>query len=155
VKPAADTVALRLARRHAYDALGDLVAGLQRSSAEPQGVRLPMREVAMLLDHGQRLMAHLSMVRLTLAGRGAELASPAAENALREAGVALASSLSLKPVQSDDTGQEEIDAEALSRLPHEAPGENILPWLERRLQLLALDGRRIRGAAQQALAKVS
>ena len=106
----------------------------------------------MLLDHGQRLMAHLSMLRLTLARRGTELTGPAAESALRQAGQALASSLNLKSPQPD-SGPDET--EALSPLPQEAPAENILPWFERRLQLLAYDGRRIRSAALQALSKVA
>ena len=68
-----DQVAQRLSRRRAYDALAVLAGALQRSSAEPRAVRLPLKDVAALIDHGQHLMAHLSMVRLTLATRRAEL----------------------------------------------------------------------------------
>ena len=70
---AIDAVELRFARRRAYDALGALAAAIQRSAAEPKAVQLPVQELAVLLDHGQRLMAHLSMVRLTLATHRTDL----------------------------------------------------------------------------------
>ena len=64
----------RLARQRAYDSLNGLGVLLQRSSAEPRHVRVPDVELATLLDHAQRFMAHLSMVRLTLTRRTADLA---------------------------------------------------------------------------------
>jgi uncharacterized membrane protein YccC len=146
----ADSVEQRLARRRAYDAIGALAAAWQRGSAEPASVRLAVPEIAALLDHGQRMMAHLSLVRLTLARRSAVLGMPGARAALQRAGVVLAASLDLKQ-PLPDAGQA-ADAGELSRLPPEAPAENILPWLERRLQLLVHDGSQVRNAALQALA---
>lgn len=144
---AVDAVEQRLARRRAYDALGALATALQRSSAEPAAVQLPARDVAALLDHGQRLMAHLSMVRLTLARRSADLTGPVASAALAQAGAALARSLSLQPAEAPA-------ADAPSSLPQAPPADDIVPWLERRLQLLAQDAWCIHRAAQQALASV-
>ena len=63
----ADPVEERLARRRAYDSLAALSTALRRSRVEPKGVRLPAAEIATLIDHGERLMAHLSMVRITVA----------------------------------------------------------------------------------------
>ena len=145
-----DNIEQRLARRRAYDALGALAAALQRSSAEPAAVQLPVQDVAALIDHGQRLMAHLSMVRLTLARRADALAGPQAAAALHEAAQALARGLDLK--QPVSTSQAGAAGDTLEVLPAEAPADNILPWLHRRLQWLVLDGERIRAAAERALA---
>jgi uncharacterized membrane protein YccC len=150
--PTVDAVEQRLARRRAYDALGALAAALQRSSAEPSAVQLPVRDVAALIDHGQRLMAHLSMVRLTLARRSAELSGTAAATALQQAAQTLGTCLDLKSAAPPHTPNDEADAGLLQELPAEAPADNILPWLERRLQWLAHDGRRIHAAARRALA---
>ena len=107
----------------------------------------------MLLDHGQRLMAHLSMVRMTLTRRGDELGSPAVTDALAATKKELAQYLTLRT--SIDTTQETTDPEELSLLPDGKPAENILPWLLRRLQVLTHDARHIRIAATAALAKTA
>ena len=129
-----DIVEQRLARRRAYEALSTLSTALQRSAAEPKAVQVPVKELAMLLDHGQRLMAHLSMVRMTLTQRGDELGSPAAADALAATKKELAQYLNLHT--SIDTTQETTDPEELSLLPIGKPAENVLPWLLRRLQVL-------------------
>ena len=92
-----DPVEERLARRRAYDSLAALAAALRRSRVEPKGVRLPAREIATLLDHGERLMAHLSMVRLTLARLSADPTAPAAaiDAALADTAALLAERLAL------------------------------------------------------------
>ena len=56
-----------MALRKAYESLAALGAALQRSRVEPKGVRLPVRQIVTLLDHGERFMAHLSLVRHSLA----------------------------------------------------------------------------------------
>ena len=75
----------RMARRNAYESLAALGAALQRSRVEPRGVRLPVSALPRLLDHGERFMAHLSLVRHSLArlDDAAELAR--IESALAEA----------------------------------------------------------------------
>jgi len=151
---AGDQVAQRLSRRRAYDALALLAAALQRSSAEPRAVRLPLKDVATLIDHGQRLMAHLSMVRVTL--RRADLEQAAAATALADTQAALARCLSLKagaaaaPAGSTATA----DIDELARLPADPPAEHILPWLLRRLALLVHDAQRIHDSAEIALRAV-
>ncbi len=148
----ADAVEQRLARRRAYDALAALGSALQRSSAEPKAVRLPVAQVAALLDHGQRLMAHLSLVRMTLSNRRQQFApadAPAAAQALLDAGSALGRCLDLR-----DAGGAALPPDpqpALAGVPAQAPADNILPWLLRRLALLVQDGRNIRAAAAAAL----
>jgi len=126
---------------------------VQRSAAEPKAVQLPMKEVAMLLDHGQRLMVHLAMVRMTLTRRGDELGSPAVADALAATKKELAQYLNLHaPI---DTMQETTDPEELSLLPRDKPAENILPWLLRRLQVLTHAVPHIRIAATATLAKTT
>lgn len=141
-----DQIAQRLSRRRAYDALALLAGALQRSSAEPRGVRLPLKNLAVLIDHGQRLMAHLSMVRVTLGSRRADL-GPTAAAALAETQATLARCLTLKAAGPAAPA----DLDELTRLPPTPPAEDILPWLLRRLALLAHDARRIHDTAAAAL----
>jgi len=147
--PPSPHVAQGLSRRRAYDTLAALAAAMQRSTAEPRAVRLPLRDVAALIDHGQRLMAHLSLVRITLNFRHAELDDTAAQ-ALAQTAAALSECLSLTnqsapAATADATG-------TLPELPAQPPAQDILPWLLRRLALLLQDARHIRAAAAAALA---
>jgi len=142
-----DQVAQRLSRRRAYDALALLAGALQRSSAEPRAVRLPLKDVAALIDHGQHLMAQLSMVRMTLATRRAEL-DQAAVAALAQAQATLACCLTPGATAPTMAG----DPDQLTRLPSAPAAEDIMPWLLRRLALLVHDAHRIRATADAALA---
>lgn len=148
------SVAQRLARRQAYDALGALGASLQRSASEPQRVRPPVEELAAFLDGGQRLMAHLSAVRLMLARRSAVLETPAAGEALRETRAALAALLTLRG-DVEHAAPARAPARGLESLPMEPPGRDLLPWLERRLQVTIEEAREARGEARRALARLS
>jgi len=144
-----DGVEQRLARRRAYDTLSALAAAVQRSAVEPQAERVPVREVAALIDHGQRLMAHLSMVRLILLRNSPTLAGEAGASALRHASAAVATCLNLSdsaPPMADD-----IDPEALSMLPSQAPALDAMPWFVRRLQVLVHEAQQIRVAALAAV----
>jgi uncharacterized membrane protein YccC len=146
-KDAGSAVPQRLARRRAYDALGTVAAALQRCAVEPAHVRPPVRELAVLLDHAQRLMAHLSMVRLTLARSSAELDRPEAAAALQAADAALNAALtSSAPVDSAPA-----EAPGLELLPAEPPAQTILPWLLRRLQVTVHDGNEVARAARCVL----
>ncbi len=158
----ADAVEQRLARRRAYDALSAMAITLQRSTAEPESVRVSLKDVASLLDHGQRLMAHLSMVRLMLTRRGGELERDEARSALASAQAALLACLRLgegsvaPPVaESRVVPAPEADAadpEELARLPEQPPAHDVLPWLMRRLGVLVRDARSVRDAAHKAAA---
>jgi uncharacterized membrane protein YccC len=55
----ASEAALRLARREVYDALGSVATTAQRTSAEPQRVRVPLAALATLLTQSHALLAHL------------------------------------------------------------------------------------------------
>ena len=140
----------RLARRRAYDALNELGALLQRSSAEPRGVRVPDVELAQMLDHAQRFMAHLSMVRLTLTRRAAGLPREFIAAHIPAACAALQARLGgAEPPQADVESPGD-DAEAL---PAISPDTDIRPWLQRRLQLLVRESGLIRAASDLALSK--
>jgi len=142
----------RLARRKAYDALGAVAAAVRRSSAEPARVRLPLREVTELLDHSQRLMAHLSVVRLMLVRRIAELNRADAEAALQAAAAALRPCLD--PAHEGAHADDGTDPQAVDRLPETPPARDLTPWLRRRLDVAVHDGRRIHRAARAALDKL-
>jgi len=120
-------VAQRLARRRAYDALDVLATALERSAVEPARVRPPERELALLLDRGHRLMAHLSLIRLMLTQRGAELDRPEAAAALDAAKRALTAALTLD--SSGDLPPSTLGAPAQDMLPVEPPARDVLPWL--------------------------
>jgi len=147
----ADPLEERLARRRAYDSLTALSTALRRSSVEPKGVRLPAAEIATLIDHGERLMAHLSMVRITLARLKNEDAAPLPVNsALEEAATALEACLDLK---RDELPTVEGAAQRdLELLPEQPAARDVMPWLKRRLSLMVVEAGRIRHAARSALA---
>ena len=141
----------RMARRNAYESLAALGAALQRSRVEPRGVRLPVNDVARLLDHGERFMAHLSLVRHSLArlDDAAELAR--IESALAEALRDLAACLDpdgagcAAPALSDEAPAERHP------LPAQPPAHDAVPWLQRRLLQLIDEAARIRAAALSTL----
>ena len=148
-----DPVEERLARRKAYDALAALAAALQRSRVEPKGVRLPAAQIATLLDHGERLMAHLSMVRLTLARlKSEQTVSAQVDAAIAESAASLDAKLDLKKAAADETVDEADVADELEQLPERPAAHDLMPWLSRRLALLVGEAARIRGAAQAGLA---
>ena len=154
--PPEDAVELRLARRRAYDALGNLAAALQRSRAEPKGVQVPLAAVTVLLDHAQRLMAELSTVRLLLA-RGAGAAQEASwSQLLQEARSAIGAGFDLGRASSMPRAQDpplgaDAPPDALQVLPTEAPAADLLPWLRHRLQALSRDAGRVRAATDDLL----
>jgi uncharacterized membrane protein YccC len=147
---AEEPVEQRLARREAYDALAGLAVALRRSRVEPKGVRLPVKEIAKLLDHGERLMAHLSMVRVMLAQLSDKGQAPSAEAALADAGSALSAWLDLQGPEGPAAAAS--DLEGLELIPVQLPAGDVVPWLSRRLLLLVHEARQIRTAARAAQA---
>ena len=152
--PGPDQVAQRLARRRAYDALGALAAAAQRSAAEPRSERLPTAQVLSLLDHGQRLMAHLSLVRLSLAGQWVAGAGPALTDSLAQTHRALTRLLANPALANTEAADDSAAApflspasDGLDALPLAAPDQDGLPWLQRRLGVLQKDAQ----AVQQAV----
>jgi uncharacterized membrane protein YccC len=150
---AGSAVEQRLARRTAYDALGALAGAAQRSAVEPRRARLPIDDMAALLDHGQRLMAHLSSIRLMLARGTAQLREPGAAAALQGASRELSDALTRQGLS--DGPDSAPDTQRVDTLPQEPPSDDPLPWLLRRLQLSLHDARRVRVAASAALARLA
>jgi len=142
----AGALSQRLARRQAYDALAALSAALQRSAAEPRRVRPPLQELGTMLDHGYRLMAHLSMMRQTLMRRASELGPE---------GLADLPPHALR-LQRALAGQEPVPPtlqtlQDWSLLPEVGPMDDLRPWMRRRLQVSMDDAARAGQAAQAAL----
>jgi uncharacterized membrane protein YccC len=148
--PAA-SVAQRLSRLQAYDALGALAAALQRSAPEPRSVRLPLHELAELLDHAHRLMAHLSVVRMMLVRRASTLQGEATALALQGADLALQASLAW-PAKAPLQAPASVGVDSL---PDEPPAQQALPWLQRRLQVTQHDAYQVGRAARELLKRVS
>jgi hypothetical protein len=131
----------------AYDSLAALAASLQRSRVEPEGVRLPARRIAALIDHAERLMAHLSMVRLTLArlADDAQAPWPRIDGAL--AGAATALSEQLDPTAASAPSVAAAVDPSLALLPEQPAAHDVMPWLSRRLGLMVVEAARVRAAA--------
>ena len=151
-----DAVDERLARREAYESLAALGAAVARSHAEPRGVRLPIERLAALLDHGERFMAHLSLVRHSLARLDDAADLPRVDAALADAVAALAVCLD---IAAPDEAAERHTAAALAAaaddvdlLPAQPPTADVVPWLARRLAQLVREATDIRAAAQASLA---
>ena len=136
----------RLARQRAYDALAVVAAAVQRSAAEPPRVRPPIKELVSALDHGQRLMAHLSSLRTLLQRRGQQLPAAEARAALDEARSDMEQCLALSggvPRRRALPSQQELPS---------APAEHSpLPWLLRRVAASCHDAAETGLSARQAL----
>lgn len=146
------TVAERLARRQAYDALVAVGAALRRSAAEPKRVHPPVVLLGNFLDLGQRLMAQLSMVRLLRLRQAEQLKSAEtaalAESAMAAARGELGNALELRPAASPRaTGPE--DAGELNAL---TAVDELSDWLSGRLGSIVRTGAESGRAARAALA---
>lgn len=151
-----DAVDERMARRNAYDSLAALGAALSRSRVEPRGVRLPIRKVAGLLDHSERFLAHLSLVRHSLARLDDAAELPRIESALADAVAALRLCMDLKSPDDDVARRTAASGDAgtgneLELLPAQPPTHDVVPWLSRRLSQLVGEAREIRAAARDSL----
>ncbi|MGH8801613.1 MAG: FUSC family protein, partial [Casimicrobiaceae bacterium] len=138
-------VAQRLSRRRAYDAVGAVEASFQRSAAEPQRVRVPVDELAAFIDHAQRLMAHLSVIRLSLA-RGSEwmhVPDVTAEVERTRAGLADCLLAEREPVITGAA----IDP--LASLPPDRSLSDRRAWFLRRLRITVDDARQAGRAARE------
>ena len=143
-----DAVEERLLRRKAYDSLASLGGALQRSSVEPQRVRLPVAPIAALLDHGGRLMAHVAVVRVLRAQLDARADAPAVAAMLADAHATLSAQLDFgRPaLPADPAGI----APGSDLVPTYPPADDVVPWLARRLRLMLHDAALMRAAADAA-----
>lgn len=140
----------RLARRRAYDALSAVAAAVQRSSVEPERVRIPLRPLSAFLDHGQRLMAHLSVIRLMLMRRMAELDAAETAQLLESTRADLLRELDLAAAHAS-TDAQAAALQGLESLPEQPPMNELMPWLRRRLQVTVRDAEQTRAAARVSL----
>jgi hypothetical protein len=111
-------------------------------------VRLPARRIAALIDHGERLMAHLSMVRLTLARLADDAQAPWSQIDAELAGAASALAAQLDSAAESAPLVAESDSSNLALLPERPAANDVMPWLSRRLGLMVVEAGRIRAAAR-------
>lgn len=147
--PGERDVALRLARREVYEAIGGIAASAQRTRAEPRSVQVPLYAMATLLTQSHVLLAQLAAVRTMLTRRGDRLDRAASEALLQQAQQEIDGLLAAPdvapPAEEADAGA--ITATADLRLPPLGPNVPLLPWLERRLGLAKQRARQVAGAA--------
>eukprot|EP01031_Cornospumella_fuschlensis_P007919 gene7919-9788_t len=136
-----------------------LATALQRSSFEPRQVQLPLQPLTRLLDHAQRLMAHLSMLRMMQLREGSELQRAQAQAAVQAAQKTLDTLLT--PGQRPPGNSEvetQVEAAALDAgldlLPEKPLSEDVLPWMNRRLQVALRDAARVASSAREALGEL-
>lgn len=142
----------RLSRRRAYDAIGAVAASFQRSAAEPQRVRVPVDELAAFIDHAQRLMAHLSVIRLSLARRSDWTRASDVIAAIADARAGLAQCLRVGPIP-DRCSMAQADAiDPFDSLPADRTLADRRAWFLRRLRITVDDARRTGEAARGIVA---
>jgi uncharacterized membrane protein YccC len=140
----------RLARRQAYDALSAVAAAVQRSAVEPERVRIPLRPLSAFLDHGQRLMAHLSVIRLMLMRRMADLDAAETASLLDDSRAALMRELDVAASHASPDAETAV-MQGLESLPEQPPMSELMPWLRRRLQATVRDAEQARASARLSL----
>ncbi|RCW74270.1 FUSC family protein [Pseudorhodoferax soli] len=140
-EPGESDLALRLARREFYEAIGSIAASAQRSHAEPTRVQLPVPAMATLLTRCHVLLAQLSAVRTMLERRRERLDAPSARQALVAAQAEVAGVLA-------GTVESGVGGMADAGLDWPDPQAPLLPWLQRRLQLVVQGARGVRQAAE-------
>jgi uncharacterized membrane protein YccC len=144
-EPGQADVSLRLARREFYEAIGSIAASAQRSRAEPTRVQIALPAMATLLTRCHVLLSQLSAVRSLLERRRAGLDPVATQAVLREAAATI-----------DGLLQPQVGAPGAA-VPAWSPGttpmdwvdepEHMLPWLQRRLGLVADSAASVAAAA--------
>ncbi len=143
----------RLMRQRAYDSLEVVAAALRRSAAEPRRVRPPVSELMTLLDHAQRLMAHLSSLRSLLQRRRAGLSPGAVRAELDGARAAIDARLSLQT--SVAASAHPPTEQYLGELPGDPADRDPLPWLMRRLDACVYDAGVTGEGARRALRRLA
>ncbi len=149
-EPGGPDLALRLARREVYDAIGAIAASAQRSGAEPRHVQVPLYAYATLLTRCHVLLAQLAAIRTLLVRRGDRLDREPAQLALQAATAELLRLLS-DTVGGDGSLPEmpqDVAVRPAALPPVTAPDAELRPWLERRLGLAALAAARVAEAAR-------
>jgi uncharacterized membrane protein YccC len=124
----------RLARREVYDSLSALVQATQRCLSEPRAVRPPLEPLGRLLAHSYQLLAQLTAVKTMLLLRRGHLDAERLAAPLQQA-VQQIESLLRHGAPADSHG---IVPGASSNEPLNLPdpfGQDVTPWLLRRLHL--------------------
>lgn len=143
----AASIAQRQARRRAYDTIGALTASVQRSVVEPAGVRPALQPLVLLIDQAQRLMAHLSMVRLLLQRHASEFDPTTIAAAVSRCAATLDAALDAASAPAVAPAAAAVAAP----LPPPTEDQARQPMLEWRLQVSAANAHELRAAAQTAL----
>lgn len=138
-------LALRLARREFYEAIGSIAASAQRSQAEPMRVQLPLPAMATLLTRCHVLLAQLSAVRTMLERGHARLDAQQASAVLARAAADIGAVLGTAQPAAPGTP---LPSDALRPPPPNAP---LQPWLERRLGLATQAAQAVAEAADAVM----
>jgi uncharacterized membrane protein YccC len=132
-------VPLRLARREFYEAIGAIAASAQRSRAEPARVQIALPAMATLLTRCHVLLAQLAGVRTLLERRRARLDPQATQAVLSKAAARIDRLLAPGASTAEEAAVTVTVPGGLSPpvLRWVEEPDELLPWLERRLGLVA------------------
>ncbi|WP_428423185.1 FUSC family protein [Methylibium sp.] len=148
-EPGRSRTKLGLARREAYESLAALAAVAQRSSVEPERVRVPLQAITDVLTYGQEMLGHLAAMRQMLTRRVDELDRGPAEAVLRRAADAVGHCLAR--ASASDSGERAIDTPPDAGpldLPSRSALVALLPWFERRSQMTVRAARGVADAVR-------
>lgn len=138
----------RLARREVYDSLSALVQATQRSLSEPRAVRPPLEPLGRLVAHSYQLLAQLTAVKtMLLLRRGhlnAEQFGAPLENAMKQ----IDAILNARPAATSAPIAQILSSSESLVLP-DPFGQDVTPWLLRRLGLAVELAGQIRDEAQR------
>jgi uncharacterized membrane protein YccC len=139
----------RLARREVYDSLSALVQATQRSVSEPRAVRPPLDALGRMLAHSYQLIAQLTAVKSMLLLRRDQLDARQIQAPLADAATAIATVL--RERGAPQPPEKAVHAGGPVALPDPYKGEDLSPWLLRRLRLAEGIASRLRADADQVL----
>ena len=138
----------RLARREAYDSLSALVQATQRCFSEPRAVRPPLEPLLRLLEHGYQLLAQLTAIKTLLLVRRGHLQADRLAQPLRDSAHSIEAALAGGSSAATEASAPEEGPAADTEVLPDPFGEEVTPWLLRRLSLsIGLAGR-LRADAQ-------
>lgn len=138
-------LALRLARREVYDAIGAIAASAQRTGAEPASVQVPLHALASLLSQCHMMLAQLSALRSAVMRRSGELERAEMEPEMQRTAGDVHGLLALDaPGAAELTPMVDTDA----ALPAAAGPNALAPWIVRRLRVTTIAAARVAQAAR-------
>ncbi len=172
-------IAWRLARREAHDSLSALVQATQRALAEPRAVRPPLQPLGQLVAHGYQMLAQLSAIKAMLLSDRGRLDPNRICNPLEAATARIEALIGVPPSLADESAPPAERRPGSGAITDGAPlvdelaalrqaeknladvalgdpfGNDLSPWLLRRLELVSDIAAQMREEAAEVLTELA